>query len=165
MKPLVILILLVSVCILIGCQPRDPVQEATVKYRPVVEAYYHVWNTGKLDTLNAICDPQYVRYEGMSGADKLDSVKKFITNVRMMVPDFKLTIEEALYLGDRAVVRYGLTGTHTGQGGPPPTGKSFKVSGLSLMRFVNGKLAEDHTEIDYLHLWRQLGYKLAPPTK
>ena len=101
----------------------------------------------------------------MTAADKLDSLKRFMVNMRSMVPDFKLTIEEELYVGDYAVIRYVVAGTHTGQGGPPPTGKPFKVSGLSLIRFVNGKLAEDHTEINYLDLWKQLGYKLVPPTK
>ena len=165
MKPIVILILVVSVCILIGCQPRDPVQEATAKLKPAVGAYFHAWNTGNLDTLSAICDPQYVRHEGMTGTLKLDSLKRFIANVRTMIPDFRLTVEEELYVGDHAVIRYSATGTHTGPGNLPPTGKSFKVSGLSLIRFVNGKLAEDHSEMNYLHFWRQLGFKLTPPTK
>ena len=165
MKPIVFLVLLVSVCLLIGCQPRDPAQEATAKFKPVVSTYFQAWNTGNLDSLNAICDPQYVRYEGMTESDKLDSLKRFIANVRMMIPDFKLTVEEELYVGDHAVVRFSVTGTNTGPGNLPPTGKSFKVSGLSLIRFMNGKLAEDHSEVNYLHLWRQLGYKLAPPAK
>lgn len=165
MKPIVFLVLLVSVCLLIGCQPRDPVQEATVKFKPVVDAYYYAWNTGKLDTLNAICDPQYVRHEGMTGTVKLDSLKRFIANVRTMIPDFKLTVEEELYVGDHAMSRYIATGTHTGPGYLPPTGKSFKFSGLSLFRFVNGKLAENYNEMDYLYFWQQLGFKLTPPTK
>jgi predicted ester cyclase len=165
MKPIVFPILLISAGILIGCQPHDPVQEATAKLKPAVGAYFYAWNTGNLDTLSAICDPQYVRHEGMTGTLKLDSLKVFIASVRTMIPDFKLTVEEEFYVGDHAMARYIATGTHTGPGYLPPTGKSFKFSGLSLFRFVNGKLAENFNEMDYLSFWQQLGFKLTPPAK
>jgi predicted ester cyclase len=166
MKPIVILILLVGVGLLIGCQPRDPVQEATAKLKPVVDAYVHAWNTGKLDTLSAICDPQVVAYVGTTSAYRgLDSLKRFITGTRTMYPDFKVTVEEELYVGNHAVTRWIITGTNTVPGDFPPTGKSFKVSGLSLSRFVNGKLAEECMEYDRLYLEQQLGFKLTPPTK
>ena len=166
MKPIVLLILLVSVCILIGCQPRDPVQEATAKLKPVVDAYYQAWNTGKLDTLNAICDPQVVRYAGLTGADRgVDSLKQMIAGIRTMFPDFKVTVEEELYVGNHAVTRWTITGTNSVPGDFPPTGKSFKVSGLSLIRFVNGKFAEERAEMNYLDSWKQLGFKLTPPAK
>lgn len=166
MKPMMLLILLVSVGLLMGCQPPDPVREATAKFKPVVDAYYQAWNTGSFDTLNAICDPQVVRYAGMSGTDRgIDSLKRMMAGVRSMFPDFKLTVEEELYVGNHAVVRWIITGTNTVPGDLPPTGKSFKVSGLSLIRFVNGKLAEDRAEMNYLDAWQQLGFKLTPPTK
>jgi hypothetical protein len=97
MKPIVFLILLVSVGLLIGCQAPDPVREATAKLKPVVDTYIHAWNTGNLDTLNAICDPQVVAYVGMTSEYRgLDSLKRFIAGTRTMYPDFKVTVEEEL---------------------------------------------------------------------
>jgi predicted ester cyclase len=166
MKPIMFLILLVSAGALVGCQPLDPVQEATAKLKPVVDTYIHAWNTGNLDPLKAICDPQVVVYVGMSSEYRgLDSLKRFIAGTRTMYPDFKVTVEEELYVGNHAVTRWTITGTNTVAGDFPPTGKSFKVSGLSLNRFVNGKLAEERMEFDWLYTYRQLGFKLTPPTK
>jgi predicted ester cyclase len=166
MKPILFLSPFVIASLLIGCQPRDPVQEATAKLKPVVDAYYHAWNTGKLDTLNAVCDPQVVRYAGLTGTDRgVDSLKQMIAGIRTMFPDFKVTVEEELYVGNHAVTRWTITGTNTVPGAFPPTGKSFKVSGLSLIRFVNGKFAEERAEMNYLDCWQQLGFKLMPPTK
>jgi len=165
MKPIVLLILLVSIGLL-GCQPPDPVQEATAKLKPAVDTYVRAWNTGNLETLNAICDPQVVVYVGMTSEYKgLDSLKRFIADTRTMYPDFKVTVEEELFVGNQAVTRWTITGTNTGPGYIPPTGKSFKVSGLSLSRIVDGKLTEERMEYDKLYTMQQLGLKLTPPTK
>lgn len=166
MKLILFLSLFVSAGLVIGCQPPDPVREATAKLKPVVDTYVHAWNTGNLDTLNAICDPQVVTYVGITSEYRgLDSLKRFLAGMRTMYPDFKVTVEEELYVGNHAVTRWTITGTNTGPGYIPPTGKSFKVSGLSLSRFVNGKLAEERMEYDRLYTMQQLGFKLTPATK
>jgi predicted ester cyclase len=166
MKPIFFLSLFVSAGFLMGCQTPDPVREATAKLKPVVDTYVQAWNTGNLKTLDAICDPQVVRYDRMTVVYRgLDSLKRSIELIRATYPDFKVTTEEELYVGDHAVVRWTITGTNTGPGTFPPTGKSFKVSGLSLSRFVNGKLAEERAAYDRLDLLQQLGFQVTPPTK
>jgi predicted ester cyclase len=130
------------------------------------DTYVHAWNTGNLDTLNAICDPQVMAYVGMTSAYRgLDSLKRFIAGARTMYPDFKVSVEEELYVGNHAVTRWTITRTNTVPGDFPPTGKSFEVSGLSLTRFMDGKLAELRIEYDRLYSMQHLGFKLTPPTK
>ena len=68
------------------------------------------------------------------------------------------------YRGLDSLKRF-IAGTNTGPVYVPPTGKSFKVSGLNVGRFVNGKLAEELMEYDRLYTYQQLGFKLTPPTK
>jgi predicted ester cyclase len=51
----------------------------------------------------------------------------------------------------------------TGPGFLAPTGKSFKLSGMSLCRFKDGRLIEDKAESDGLYFMEQLGYSLVPP--
>jgi predicted ester cyclase len=166
MKPIFFLSLFVSAGLLMGCQPPDPVREATAKLKPVVDIYVRAWNTGNLNTLDAVCVPHVVRYDRMTEAYRgLDSLKRHITLIRAMYPDFKVTTEEELYVGNHAVVHWTITGTNTGPGIFPPTGKSFKVSGLSLSRFVDGKLAEERAAYDWLSMLEQLGFKVTPPSK
>ncbi len=165
MKPIVLLGLMVCAGLLVGCQRPDPVQEATAKLKPAVDVYVSAWNTGNLNTLDAICDPRVVRFDRMADAYRgLDSLKRNIALVRAMYPDFKVTVEEELYVGDRAVVRWTITGTNIGPGDFPPTGKSFKISGLSLSRFVDGKLAEEYAAYDSHSMLKQLGFYLTPPS-
>ena len=131
-----------------------------------MDSYAHALTTGDLNTLDAICDPQVVRYDRMAMASKgLDSLKRVIALTREMYPDFKVTIDEGLYVGDHAVVRWTITGTNTGPGIFAPTGKSFKVSGLSLSRFVDGKLVEERAAYDRLDMLQQLGFQVTPPAK
>jgi steroid delta-isomerase-like uncharacterized protein len=167
MRPVFFLAFFVSVGLLMGCQqPPDPVRDATAKLKPVVETYVQAWNTGNLSALDGICVPQVVRYDRTTDVSRgLDSLKGVIASIRGMYPDFKVTIEEEFYVGDHAAVRWTITGTNIGPGAFPPTGKSFKASGLSLSRFVDGKLAEEHTEYDMHSVLQQLGVQATPPTK
>jgi steroid delta-isomerase-like uncharacterized protein len=166
MKPISFAVALLGTGLLIGCQPRDQVQEATAKLKPVVDSYVQAWNTGNLDSLDGIIDPQFARYVRTTIVEKgLDSLKNAITVTRTEFPDFKVTVEEELYVEDHATVRWTITGTDTGPGSIPPTGKSFKVGGMSLFRFANGKIAEERTEYDNLQLLQQIGFRLMPPGK
>jgi predicted ester cyclase len=55
------------------------------------------------------------------------------------------------------------TGTHTGPGQIPPTGKKIKVSSVSIIRLVNGKIAEQLIYANRAAVLRQLGFTFTPP--
>ena len=168
MKAIPFLFLIILAILLNSCRPSDSVQESTQRLKPVVDAYVYAWNTGKLDTLNTICDSAVVRYDGIAPGYEyrgLSALKQFISGYRTMFPDFKLVPEEEFYVGDRAILRWIVSGTHTGPGFLAPTGKSFKLSGMSLCRFKDGRLIEDKAESDGLYFMEQLGYNLVPPKK
>jgi predicted ester cyclase len=165
MKPTTLVSLFAIALLLFSCQARDPIQEATAQFKPILQVYVHACNTGNLDTLNGVLDPQVVRYEGTAVVKSLDALKKLIASERTAFPDFKATIDEEYYFPDHAVLRWTVSGTNTGPGEFPPTGKSFKNTGLSLYRFANGKMAEERAETDGFHVMLQLGFSLAPPGK
>jgi predicted ester cyclase len=53
--------------------------------------------------------------------------------------------------------------THTGVGlGIPATGKKEESTGIEIMRFKNGKIAEAWDAEDVLGLLTQLGFELKP---
>jgi len=55
-----------------------------------------------------------------------------------------------------------LTGTNTGQGEMPPTGKQIKIWGISIVHFANGKLTRESIAFDNQALMDQLGYTMMP---
>ncbi len=78
-------------------------------------------------------------------------------------PDAKLRRDQIFGQGDWAYVGYTLIGTHKGQMPGPegktisPTNKSIKIPMGSILRFENGKIAEEHIFFDRLGMLAQLG--------
>jgi steroid delta-isomerase-like uncharacterized protein len=81
---------------------------------------------------------------------------------RAAFPDLHLTVEDTVSDGDKVVLRWRCEGTHRGElAGLAPTGVKAVVTGISIDRYVNGKIAEVWTQWDNLGLARQIG--AAPP--
>lgn len=73
-------------------------------------------------------------------------------------PDIKQTVEETVAGGDKVAVRFTLRATHTGNFmGTPPTGKQLAVSGMGILRIVDGKVAELRETFDVMGLMEQIG--------
>lgn len=77
---------------------------------------------------------------------------------RAAFPDVRSTVDQQVAEGDRVVTRWTARGTHTGDfQGMAPTGKPFMMSGITIERVVDGKIAEVWVNRDDLGLLRQLG--------
>ncbi|MEE9167536.1 MAG: ester cyclase [Candidatus Neomarinimicrobiota bacterium] len=51
--------------------------------------------------------------------------------------------QEAIYAGDKVAGRWMFTGTNTGPGEFPSTGKEGTVSGISIFHFCNGMIVSE----------------------
>jgi steroid delta-isomerase-like uncharacterized protein len=101
------------------------------------------WNNGNLNTLDELCDPNYT--VGDNGT--LQNIKDAITAIRNAAPDFKCVIAEMVVEGDWAAYHWTMTGTHGGEYmGIPATGKTVRFSGITMLRFANGKIVRDFFE-------------------
>jgi predicted SnoaL-like aldol condensation-catalyzing enzyme len=73
-------------------------------------------------------------------------------------PDAQLVFDDTISEGDRVAVRFHVDMTHQGEfNGIPPTGKRGSLAGMTVMRFVDGKVAERWSESDFMGLLQQLG--------
>ena len=82
---------------------------------------------------------------------------------RAAFPDVRSTVEEQVAEGDRVVTRWTARGTHTGDfQGMVPTGRSFTLTGITIERVVDGRIAEVWVNRDDLGLLSQLGGLPAP---
>jgi len=78
-------------------------------------------------------------------------------------PDIYHTIDDIVAEDDRAVVRFTLRGTHTGNFmGIPATGKRIEVSAIAFQRIVDRKVVGLQAEFDQVGLLQQLGVIPAP---
>ena len=81
---------------------------------------------------------------------------------RKAFPDMKITVDQILAERDLVAVRWIASGTNTQAGmGFPATGKTMKISGMTLFRFKAGRISEEWNAWNVLSVMRQLG--LLPP--
>ncbi len=83
---------------------------------------------------------------------------------RAAFPDLNITIDDQVSEGDKVVTRYTFRGTHKGDlMGIAPTGKQVTTIGISIERFVDGKVVERWEVFDQLGMMTQLGVVPPPP--
>ena len=73
-------------------------------------------------------------------------------------PDLHFEVEDVIAEGNKVLTRWTLTGTQQAEiFGIPPSGRAFRVSGMSLDVIENGQIAEGFDGWDALGLRQQLG--------
>jgi len=78
-------------------------------------------------------------------------------------PDWTEQVEDIFGEGDRVAGRMTAGGTHTGEfQGIEPSGKRITITGIGIMRFKDGMVAESWWEFDAIGLMTQLGAIPAP---
>jgi steroid delta-isomerase-like uncharacterized protein len=127
-----------------------------------------LWGRGDLKVADEIIAADYVRHDPGDPfpARGPEDVKRIVTMLRTMLPDFRLELEAVVAEGDLVVNRYTATATDTvGYMGMPPTGKVIRTQAIQIFRFVNGKIVESWAVRDDLGTLRQLGHLPAPPSR
>jgi steroid delta-isomerase-like uncharacterized protein len=103
--------------------------------------------------------PNFVIHNAFPGhASNAAGTKQWNAEVHAAFPDYSVKIDDQIAEGDKVVTRWTAQGTHKGQfQGIAPTGKHVSITGTTINRYVNGKIAEAWVQMDTLGLMRQLG--------
>ena len=123
-------------------------------------SFEELWNKGNLSVADELFAPNYTHHDPSTPdvGRGPESEKKRATLYRTAFPDLKLTIEDIIAEGETVMARWSCRGTHKGDlSGIAPTGKQFTISGVTIARLTNGKLAEGYVNWDALGLMQQLG--------
>jgi predicted ester cyclase len=126
------------------------------KNKQVVQRIYEVAINERRPELTAeLVSPGYVGPQGERGPDG------FNANVQSLLagfPDIRFRIEDLLAEGDRVMVRWAWTGTHSGTfRGIAPTGRRVSTTGIVLYQLRDGKVVRNWLESDRLGVLQQLG--------
>jgi predicted ester cyclase len=125
----------------------------------VRRALDEVASQGKLEALDEIASPEFVRHDlgGAPDIAGLEKIKRFIGAQRAVFGDLTFTADDILASGDRVAVSYTARGTHEREfQGIAPTGKPVSWKGINIYRIENGKLVETWQLADIAGLMRQL---------
>jgi predicted ester cyclase len=87
----------------------------------------------------------------------LDAAMEFNAALFAGFPDLKQTVLSLIIDGDEAAYRHRLEGHHTGPFiGLAPTGRSVSITGMTWLRFSEGKIVERWYELNHSALNDQL---------
>ncbi|NNG27547.1 MAG: SnoaL-like domain-containing protein [Ignavibacteriaceae bacterium] len=144
------------------CQKKD----YSTQINPLLDKYLEAWNAGNFEELDKVVSADFELKMNPDFKQKIgrELLKEEITNTRNAFPDFHLTVEKRLFVGDSAVViQWSLTGTNTGESSMPPTGNEVSIPGFSVIFFNDNLLTGEWLAFSDLAWVTQLGFTLTPP--
>jgi steroid delta-isomerase-like uncharacterized protein len=118
------------------------------------------FNAGNIDVVDELVTTDVVNHdaalpEAMIGPD---AAKASIRGYRTAFPDLRITIEEQIADDQGVATRWSAKGTQEGElMGMPASGKQATVTGITIDRIVDGRIAESWTNWDTLGMLQQLG--------
>lgn len=135
--------------------------------KKLVQTYFdEVWNQGRADAIDAMCAPNGIVHD-LNGAatSGLAALKAFHAKFHSAFSNPHVAIDDLVAEGDRVVVRWTRTATHSGEAyGLPGSGRGVTFSGASIFRIENGKLVEAWNYYDRLGMIEQIGRRAPSAT-
>ena len=122
--------------------------------------FEELWNKSNLSVAEELFAPNYVHHDPSTPDFGLgpESEKKRATLYLTAFPDLRLMIEDLIAEGETVMARWSCQGTHKGDlSGIAPTGKKFTLTGMTIARLADGKMAEGWINWDALGMFQQLG--------
>jgi steroid delta-isomerase-like uncharacterized protein len=127
------------------------------------QQYDEIWQRKDFAAIDRWVSPNVIDHMPMPGLGcDFDGHKQAVMSVLLAFPDADFTIEDVISEGDVAVGRWSMRGTHSGELlGVPPTGKQVRMTGMDMIRFEDGLIAEVWHIEDILGMLQQVG--VLPP--
>ncbi len=123
--------------------------------------FQEVWNEGKMQTIYDLMAPNGIGIGQLENGEALRGPAEFealVNRLRGGFPDIKIKIEDAFGADDKVVVRWAATMTHFGDiPGKSATGKTVRMTGITITRIADGKIAEGWDNWDQLSMLKQIG--------
>ena len=119
-----------------------------------------LFNAGNLEVADEIIAADHVNHDptlpdippGPEGQ------KQIVNLYRGAFTNAHISVEEQLAEGDRVVTRWTSSGTHQGEFmGVAPTGNQVTITGITINRVSDGRIAESWSNYDALGMMRQIG--------
>jgi steroid delta-isomerase-like uncharacterized protein len=117
-----------------------------------------VWQQGTLDDLDAIFASDFVDHT--PSGEVIPGLEVFKEHSRLLkdaFPDLAFAYQHLIAEGEYVVLHWIASGTHQGEYlGHPATGRRVSWHGTTILRMMEGKIAERWTYQDTDHLIKQL---------
>lgn len=126
--------------------------------KAIIAAYHNrLWGEGDLSVIKEVWSPNakvsMTDFEGTA----LDTVVEDATRYFGAFTDVTTTIHDLLAEGDKVVLHWSTTGTHTGPYGEiAATGKEVTMAGMDILTLAEGDIVEIRSMWDGLSVFEQM---------
>ena len=153
----------------LGCQnqPSDKhlqMEADQAQLEANLELYKDIWdeiiNGRKIELINADSFDENVTALATADGDivGIENFKAYYNNYLTGFSDAEFTIVDAFGQRNKIVKHWNFKGTHDGEFfGVPATGKKVDISGTTLVKMKDGKIAAEQDFMDLLDFYTQLG--------
>ena len=105
--------------------------------------YTEFWNTGNIAAADDMIAEDLIHEFPQGWPTGREGFKRLVLTWREAFPDLHEHVEFVMADGDRALIRFRLTGTHLGDFyGIAATGRSIDIHGVDVARLEDGKIVE-----------------------
>ncbi len=121
---------------------------------------YEFVNAHDIAGFASLLADDFIEHEGLPGlAPSKDGVKTFFRMQIAAFPDLRMSVEDLIVDGTKAVARVRFTGTQDGEFmGMPATGKAVDIQLIDIFGFANdGRVREHWGVLDQMTMMQQLG--------
>jgi predicted ester cyclase len=127
-------------------------KNSTLSYRWMEE----VWNQGREEAIDEMMNANAV----IHGIEELkepgtEAFKQFFRNFRNQFPQLHVEVEDVVVQDDCETSRCIVDATTA-------NGQKVHFAGMTFVRIENGKIAEGWNNFDFMSMYQQLGFKMAP---
>ncbi|MCY7311533.1 MAG: ester cyclase [Chitinophagaceae bacterium] len=163
MASIALLALLLTACSSKEKAEADKADPVAANIKMYTQVWDEIMNKGKTELFNDSNFTKDVTFH-MKPADVvgIDSAKAYYSQFLTGFSNIVFTMKDVFGQGDKLVKHWNFKGTHTGLFfGIPATGKPVDLDGATIVKMVNGKIAEEQDFFDNMDFMTQLG--LVPP--
>jgi predicted ester cyclase len=130
----------------------------TQDVKATARAFYATIDADQMQSIPALCAEQFVAHlPGMAPLDRM-AFQQFGQAFYAAFPDLHHVVEDQVADGDTVVNRLLARGTHRAEfQGIPPTGRAVEFAAISIQRYTDGVVIEQHVLVDTFSLLQQLG--------
>ena len=123
----------------------------------VEKLFYQGFSGGNMDVLDEVF-AQDIHFEYPGVPAGLDGIKAIVQKNNASFAGWRFTMHDTLCDGDKVTVRWSASGRHVKSFmGEEPTNKEVELSGISIYRIENNRIAADWVAPDNLGLLTQIG--------
>jgi steroid delta-isomerase-like uncharacterized protein len=130
------------------------------KIRRLVDELYAAWSLHQLEKVDAIFTEDAAYEDVASGQvyHGTEEIKQLLRAVYAWAPDYRVTMKSLIVESNTAATEWLSEGIQTGPiGDLPASGNSFRLRGVSILTFRDGKIASVTDYYDMTTFLRQLG--------